>query len=104
SAAVKIPPIVGPEKIFPTFKIDPRPPAVLPDETDQFARRQFVGRLATPDVARLTAVLTPVRQRDIELRGPGRPADVRVQDACDKPCGTCELIQHVGLRSTGTAR
>jgi hypothetical protein len=41
---------------------------VFPDQTDHFVGRQLVGRFSLPDVAGLTAILTPIGQAEVQFQ------------------------------------
>jgi hypothetical protein len=58
---------VGPEKNLAARQIRPGDVRVLAYERDDFFSRELVGGLALPDVARLAAVLTPVREAEVQL-------------------------------------
>ena len=82
-------------------EIDPVDVRVLPHERDDLVRRQLVGRLALPDVARLALVLAPVGETQIQLERSGGPMGGRPQQ---RHAEMRRARDHFGFSSTSPDR
>ena len=87
---------VGPQEDFAAGQIHPRDVWIPPDEGDHFVGGELVGRLTLPDVAGLAAILTPVRQAEVQFqrrtRTDGRGSEKR-------GTGVCRSSERIGKAS-----
>src|SRR6185436_8582163 len=84
---------------FPACEICPGDVRILANERDHLVGGQFVGWLASPDVARLAAILAPVREAEVQLDRRGSAVDRSVEKRDAEVSRTSERLPESAIRS-----